>query len=149
MAFAGPGTYALILACRQTGPVRIGRLGTLHLQSGFYVYVGSALGPGGLQARLRHHLQIAARPHWHIDYLRAVCEVVEVWFTIGDARFEHRWAKVLAGLPGAGLPLAGFGSSDCDCEAHLFSCARMPCITAFRQQVKTPVSRAVASELAP
>ena len=146
--FAGPGTYALILACRQTGSVRIGRLSRLDLQPGYYVYVGSALGTGGLQARLRHHLQIPARPHWHIDYLRAVCDVREVWFTSDTARFEHRWAKVMAGLPGAGVPLPRFGSSDCACVAHLFSYARVPSIRVFRQQVKTPVSRSVTFDFA-
>ena len=125
--FARPGTYALILACRQTGSVRIGRLSRLHLQPGYYVYVGSALGTGGLQARLRHHLQIPARPHWHIDYLRAVCDVREVWFTSDTARFEHRWAKVMAGLPGAGVPLPRFGSSDCACVAHLLACPPSGC----------------------
>ncbi len=47
-----PGTYALVLACQKTGRVRIGRLGVLALQPGFYVYVGSAFGSGGLAARL-------------------------------------------------------------------------------------------------
>jgi len=37
-----PGTYALVLFARTNGLVWIGRLGRLRLQSGFYVYVGSA-----------------------------------------------------------------------------------------------------------
>lgn len=40
-----PGTYALVLSARAGGRVRIGRLGGLRVQHGFYVYVGSALGP--------------------------------------------------------------------------------------------------------
>jgi Uri superfamily endonuclease len=71
------GTYAIVLRSQTLGPVRIGKLGTLRLQEGFYIYVGSAFGPGGLQARIQHHLQRARRPHWHIDYLRAACDVVE------------------------------------------------------------------------
>ena len=47
MMTAQPGTYALVLASQKTGPVRIGRLGTLELQPGVYIYVGSAFGPGG------------------------------------------------------------------------------------------------------
>jgi Uri superfamily endonuclease len=62
-----PGTYALILACRRTGAVRVGRLGTMQLQPGAYAYVGSAFGTGGLEARLRHHLLPASQPDWHID----------------------------------------------------------------------------------
>jgi hypothetical protein len=37
-----PGTYALVLACKKIGTVRIGRLGDLALQPGVYIYVGSA-----------------------------------------------------------------------------------------------------------
>ena len=132
-----PGTHALLLACRRTGPARIGKLGSIQLQEGFYAYVGSAFGPGGLQARLRHHFQITTHPHWHIDYLRAVCDVVEVWYTTDAARLENRWAKAMASLPGAGVPVLGFGSSDCDCAAHLFSFARMPLVRAFRLRVTT------------
>lgn len=47
-----PGTYALVLASRGEKRIRIGGIGTLRLRTGFYVYVGSALGPGGL-ARAR------------------------------------------------------------------------------------------------
>ena len=140
-----PGTYVLMLACPRPATVRIGNLGTMQLQPGFYAYVGSALGAGGLKARLRHHLQIAARPHWHIDYLRAVCDVVEVWYATDAARLEHRWARAMARLPGAGVPLPGFGSSDCGCAAHLFSYPRLPPIRAFRHQVRTPVSRLTVS----
>ena len=136
-----PGTYTLVLACQATGPVPIGRLGTLSLQPGFYVYVGSAFGPGGLAARLQHHQQIPSRPHWHIDYLRAACDLVEVWFTTEAARREHSWAKAVARMPGVGVPVPGFGSSDCRCAAHLFCFARKPSIEAFRRHVGTPVSR--------
>lgn len=69
---ARPGTYALLLTTAMTmGPVRIGRQNWLTLQApGWAVYVGSACGRGGVRARLAHHRRLAARPHWHIDYLR-------------------------------------------------------------------------------
>jgi Uri superfamily endonuclease len=98
------GTYALVLACHKTGPVRIGRLGTMQLREGFFVYVGSAFGTGGLEARVRHHLRPAARPHWHVDYLRAACDLVEVWYTTDAACHEHDWARSMASLPGASAP---------------------------------------------
>jgi Uri superfamily endonuclease len=50
-----PGTYALILSCSTNIRVQIGRLGTMLLQPGYYVYLGSALGSGGLRARIAHH----------------------------------------------------------------------------------------------
>jgi len=30
--------------------------------------------PGGLRARIRHHLESVAQPHWHIDYYKAKLE---------------------------------------------------------------------------
>lgn len=133
---AEPGTYALVLSNQTSGPLRIGRLGMQELQPGGYIYVGSAFGPGGLAARIRHHTQITVRPHWHVDYLRAVCDVVEVWFTTEAARHEHKWARAVAGLPGTVVPMPGFGSSDCECEAHLFWFRRPPTVGKFRQRVR-------------
>ncbi len=115
-----PGTYALVLSAKANGLIRIGRLGTLRLQSGFYVYVGSALGPGGVRGRLLHHLRPAKRPHWHIDHLRRHTVLKEVWYGLDPVSREHQWARCLGTLPGASIPLAGFGSSDCQCESHLY-----------------------------
>jgi Uri superfamily endonuclease len=151
MMTAQPGTYALVLASQKTGPVRIGKLGTLELKQGVYIYVGSAFGAGGLAARIGHHTQIAARPHWHIDYLRAACDLIEIWFTTEAARREHSWAGAVARLPGAGVPMPGFGSSDCQCAAHLFWFKNPPSIRAFRQRVRTfgLTGRAVALNARP
>ena len=65
-----PGTYALFLTLSVPAELTIGKLGAFAFPAGWYVYTGSARGPGGLQARLRHHLRPASRPHWHIDHLR-------------------------------------------------------------------------------
>ena len=135
-----PGTYALLLACRNTGTVGIGRLGTLRLQSGCYVYVGSAFGPGGLAARIKHHRRITTCPHWHMDYLRAVCDLVEIWFTPARGRHEHSWARIMALMPDAEVPMRGFGSSDCDCRTHLFWFAHSPSVGTFRRRVKSEVN---------
>ena len=109
-----------MLSARASGFVRIGRLGELRLQSGFYVYVGSALGPGGVRARLAHHLEPSRRPHWHIDYLRRHTALEEVWYCYDRTPWEHEWARHIGTAPGASMPLAGFGSSDCGCESHLY-----------------------------
>lgn len=135
-----PGTYALVLACQKTITLRIGRLGDLALKPGVYVYVGSALGPGGLSARIAHHRRISHRPHWHIDHLRAVCDLVEIWFTTAMGRYEHRWAKAMARLPAATMPVPGFGSSDCACQTHLFWFKHRPSIQRLRRFAKTKVN---------
>lgn len=56
-----PGTYLLLLRVDSPCMVNVGRLGTATLGLGWVLYVGSAFGPGGLAARLRHHLR-PARP---------------------------------------------------------------------------------------
>ena len=90
------------------------------MQPGFYAYVGSALGPGGLKARVSHHLRPVKRPHWHIDYLRRETECVAVWYVYDTVRQECAWVAAFSTLVGSKIPLSGFGSSDCTCSAHLF-----------------------------
>ena len=114
------GTYALLLLPIAMASVQIGRLGILNLRSGFYVYVGSALGSGGVRARLAHHLMASIRPHWHVDYLRLHTTIEEVWYCLDGSRREHSWAQRLRTAAGAFLPLIGFGASDCRCDAHLY-----------------------------
>src|ERR1017187_9568250 len=130
---ARPGTYVLVLSSRSTNPIQIGRLGALQLQSGSYIYVGSALGPGGVRARLAHHLKLSRRLHWHIDYLRAHTSVEEVWYRLDTRRLQHVWAERISLAEGASVPLVGFGSSDCGCESHLFFFQQRPSRERFRQ----------------
>ena len=113
------GTYLLLLECDKQAELSIGKLGKMTTEPGHYLYVGSAFGPGGIKARVRHHRKTAARPHWHIDYLRAAAELMEAWCVYG-IRCEHAWAYSLMQREAAVMPLKGFGSSDCDCATHLF-----------------------------
>ena len=127
-----PGTYALVLGAARDARVRIGRLGLLSLRRGCYVYVGSALGSGGLCGRISHHLRRTAAPRWHIDYLKRAAEPVEIWYCTGRTRREHDWATILDTLPGCSIALARFGASDCRCVAHLFRFDARPTFDAFR-----------------
>ena len=115
-----PGTYARILSCVSNACIQLGRLGMMQLQHGYYVYLGSALGPGGLRARIAHHQKLSLRPRWHIDYLRAHTQIHCVWFSYDARRREHQWAGVVEAMSGAKVPLLGFGASDCDCRSHLY-----------------------------
>ncbi len=133
---AQAGTYALVLVSTKAAPVRVGKLGSLQIQPGLYVYIGSALGSGGLPARLAHHLAPSSRPRCHIDYLRAHVTPEEVWYCLDHRPGEHWWAQRLGSLPGASVPLAEFGSSDCACEAHLFFFRSRPSRTAFARSLR-------------
>jgi Uri superfamily endonuclease len=115
------GTYALLLRLDAPQTVVVGALGALAFPQGWYLYLGSARGPGGLEARLaRHRRQEGKRLHWHVDYLRAVAALAQVWTHPGHARQECAWAAAAATLPGARVVAPRFGSSDCRCPTHLF-----------------------------
>ena len=116
----GKGTYLLILYLSSIREIRIGKLGVVVFRKGYYVYIGSAFGPGGLTARLRHHLRISPHPHWHIDYLRQYASVQAIRVCEDPSTLEHQWADCLKTMEGAIIPAPGFGSSDCTCETHLF-----------------------------
>jgi Uri superfamily endonuclease len=135
MIQAQPGTYALVLESTDGQWVEIGKLGRFNVQPGFYVYVGSAFGPGGLKARIAHHTKIARHPHWHIDYLRPICHLKKIWYAYESKKHEHRWAGALSRFERATIPLAGFGASDCSCPSHLFWFNRMPSDRLFRHKL--------------
>lgn len=121
-----PGTYILVLRVDSPCTVVVGRLGTAALAPGWILYVGSAFGPGGLAARVGHHLRPASKPHWHIDYVRAALDLCEIWVCASPERLEHRFAAALHSAPGSSVPLPRCGASDCRCAAHLFHFAVRP-----------------------
>ena len=135
-----PGTYVLVLVSTAQHILQVGKLGERTLMPGFYAYVGSAFGPGGLRARVSHHLKVTDHPRWHVDYLRATARLGEVWYTYDSVPREHQWAGVFARMKGALIPFHGFGSSDCRCESHLFYFRSMPSGKSFSRKVRAKSS---------
>jgi Uri superfamily endonuclease len=133
-----PGTYVLVLEASRRRRIRIGALGTLQVEPGFYAYIGSAFGPGGLAARLAHHRRRSRSPHWHIDYLRRHTAFREAWHAADAVDWEHRWARALETGCSATIPLERFGASDCRCRSHLFHFARPPRISEFTERLGSP-----------
>jgi Uri superfamily endonuclease len=97
----------------------VGKLGVFNFPAGVYAYAGSALGPGGLAARLARHLRHPKPLHWHIDYLRAHSRPRVIWLLENEGDRECIWAEVMSQMDGASRPVPGFGSSDCRCLSHL------------------------------
>jgi Uri superfamily endonuclease len=116
-----PGTYILFIRLEDAFTLSVGRLGSFDLAAGMVAYVGSAHGPGGLNARISRHCRPDKLPHWHIDALTTAAPVTAVWFSTSPERLECAWAIILAALDGVRLPVSGFGSSDCTCRTHLFT----------------------------
>ena len=125
------GTYILILRLSKPVQLTIGKRGVFDFPAGYYAYVGSAFGAGGLRGRLKHHLSAAAKPHWHIDYLRQAGTVCEVWYVVSETCYEHQWADALRSMPGAVMPAPRFGASDCKCAAHLIYFVDKPDFASF------------------
>jgi len=60
---ADKGTYILIARVSQMKRLAIGSLGEFDIIAGFYAFVGSAFGSGGLRARIGHHLESTVERH--------------------------------------------------------------------------------------
>ena len=133
------GTYALIFSCAAPVEVVVGKLGPVFLPIGFWIYVGSAFGPGGLRSRLTHHLKASHHPHWHLDYIKSTLNPLEIWTTIDAVRREHDWAKAFSSLKGASCPVSGFGASDCACRSHLIHLPRRPRFAGFKQRIRAGI----------
>jgi Uri superfamily endonuclease len=116
------GTYLLILHMKTSvSGLQIGKLGQFDFDAGYYLYVGSAFGPGGLRARTAHHQQrTRPRPHWHIDYLRPHTHLREIWAIACPQRLEPIWSTALMSVSGVQVPVQGFGASDTATPSHLF-----------------------------
>lgn len=123
------GTYVLALWLHAPRTISIGRLGRFEFPSGWYLYVGSAQGPGGLQARLSRHWRrfvSGKRAHWHVDHLREHAVWGGAWACSSGQRLECTWAEALRRRPDASIVACGYGASDCHCPAHLVRVPSMP-----------------------
>ena len=130
------GTYLLFFEMKHPKTIRVGKLVETAFAPGYYGYVGSAFGPGGLHARLRHHLTISERCHWHLDYIRPSMQFLTLWITQDEEPREHEWAATLMDWPGADVPVKNLGATDCTCPGHFFRFDRLPDIGAFRRRLK-------------
>jgi Uri superfamily endonuclease len=130
------GSYLLWLRSDEAHSISVGALGKMDVTPGVYAYAGSAFGPGGVKARVGRHVRGEGALHWHVDYLRAVADLAAVWFTHDDVRRECGWAEVLRNLPGATVPMDGFGASDCTCPAHLIRFDQRPDLQTVRDRIR-------------
>lgn len=146
-----PGTYVLLLHLPFDKTITVGKLGTFNFPAGWYTYIGSAFGPGGLLGRIKHHLQPSEKPHWHIDYLRREAHLQEIWLSPDTKRHEEAWVDLMIDIPGATALVEGFGASDSRQETHLFFFDIQPSLEDFAVGVrgrfpKAKVLRAYAND---
>lgn len=132
---AAGGTYVLVFRARRQLAFRAGALGRVELPRGWLAYVGSAMGPGGLAARVGRHLAASGRPRWHVDYLVRALPPAEVWASQTPASRERTWVEALAALRGLAPVAGGFGASDSPAASHLFHGRRRPALSAFAKEL--------------
>ncbi|PLX36474.1 MAG: DUF123 domain-containing protein [Hyphomicrobiales bacterium] len=112
-----PGAYVLLFWLARPAPLPP-RFGTDKLAPGFYAYCGSARGPGGLQVRIARHLAREKSRRWHIDWLTTRAGPIAALAVIDGNECALR--ERLSALPDVGIPVPGFGSTDCTkCPSHL------------------------------
>ncbi len=109
------GSYVLVLRLGAPQMIEIGALGNISFRSGYYAYVGSAL--GGLKPRLQRHVSKKKTPRWHADYITSHASLEAVLVIEGARRIEC----AMAGTLGRHFDcIAHFGCGDCECISHLF-----------------------------
>jgi len=130
------GVYALVMRLDHDRTITIGKLSTFDFDAGWYVYLGSAHGGGGVKARTDRHRRPddQKKKKWNVDYFRPFAPISEIWFSHAQAIFEHEWARFVRRMSGAYIPVEKFGANDCDfgCGAHLFHFLDRPFPAAFR-----------------
>lgn len=120
------GSYLLGMCLDKSVTLAVGRLGRFTFPAGYYVYAGSARGPGGLSTRLARHRRREKRFHWHVDYLLAHARLLQVWTVVSEQRLECILAQAVIEMADARVVAPRFGASDCRCPAHLIHLSRRP-----------------------
>lgn len=119
MDFSEKGIYCLIFE-NQECKLTVGKKGDFSFRKGFHIYVGSALGPGGMKRVLRHisfSRNLDKKPRWHVDYLH-----LNPAFNLVSAVCAPTHERLECGLADrlVGASVSGFGCTDCKCRSHLF-----------------------------
>lgn len=111
------GVYAVFLEIKEKKNIEVGALGEICFEKGIYVYIGSAM--NSLESRVSRHFSEDKKLHWHIDYLTNESTPF-AWIGLS---VESDWECLLAetaAKSSEAVPVENFGSSDCNCDSHLF-----------------------------
>jgi len=109
------GCYILIARIDKNSRLKVGKLGLISFNKGYYAYVGSAL--NGLEQRVNRHLRKNKKIFWHIDYLLRKTIIKNIFYKQSAKREECKFAKE---LEKHFKIIKDFGATDCRCRSHLF-----------------------------
>ena len=112
------GAYALLIGLEKPVVPQRPVGNTERLGPGWYIYLGSARGTGGLAGRLKRHFIKRKKVKWHVDQLTPRASAIAAHVIIdGD---ECDLMARLAASYAFDIAMPGFGSSDCPiCPSHL------------------------------
>lgn len=111
------GSYLLVLENSEDITLTVSKLGDIHFQKGWYVYVGSAL--RALNSRIKRHQKKRKKRFWHIDYIAStVMKVKKVYPIRRLDRMESELARALGKISDGYVN--HFGSTDAQDVSHLF-----------------------------
>ncbi len=120
------GYYVLVINVVKPLDTIIGSLGRIQFRKGYYLYIGSACGSGGLRARIKRHLRRSKNIHWHIDYLLSCRDVVIegiMFFTVPDCSVDYESIIARELVSRSFDYVRGFGCSDKRSDlSHLIYC---------------------------
>ena len=115
------GTYLLFIKIIKSVEITIKGKSSL-LNAGYYIYIGSAFGAGGLSSRLHRHLRKIKKKHWHIDQITSstFSEIICIGVLLKQ-RVECELSKIIGDIEKT-VPITGFGNSDCEkkCISHFY-----------------------------
>jgi len=120
------GLYVLLIRLPRRRRIRIGRLGVIDFDAGWYLYIGSA--QRNRAARLARHARRAKRLHWHVDYLLAAARLAATFEVAGDGEAECHLAAHLSAALGLPRRPPRMGASDCRCGGHVLYAAKRPAV---------------------
>jgi len=109
------GIYLLLIFKSVGEEIRIGALGNIKFDAGYYVYVGSA--QRNLRRRIERHFRKEKKIKWHIDYLLSHAKILDFIAIDYPKSYEEKIAIKL-GERYSYIP--NFGSSDTRAKSHLF-----------------------------
>ena len=147
------GVYIIIFYIPVKKTIEVGRAKRICTFSrGWYAYVGSAHGSGGLRARTSRHTRFLGdgkEVGWHFDSIREIATVKEIWCAEVPKEAEHRWSQTLSRLSDVSVPIPGIGSTDCNCPAHVYRFRRQLPASLMRSFARVDADKFVSIEVEP
>jgi len=107
-------TYLTILFIPRRLSLKVGSLGELNLEKGYYLYIGS--GGRNIYKRISRHFRLAKKRKWHIDYITNIYPAIDAFIVSGVDEYalsQYFYKKGLKFIP-------KFGATDKKSVSHLY-----------------------------